>query len=84
MAEGIRLFPRRALLNLIVLYLRPEGSGIMYWFSGWVISCTMVFANRVMDLLFNSVRLGVGRPMIFAAVFVMPVSLARLVTESMV
>ena len=45
-------------------------------------SCAMVFAMRVMDLLFSSVRLGVGRPMILAAVFVMRVSLARLVTES--
>ena len=42
----------------------------------------MVFARQVMDLLFSSVRLGVGRPKILAAVFVMCVSLARLVTES--
>lgn len=33
---------------------------------------------RVMDLLFYSVRLGVGRLMILAAVFVMRVSLAGL------
>lgn len=33
-AAGIRLFPRRALLNLRVLYLRPEGSGMKYWCSG--------------------------------------------------
>ena len=43
-----------------------------------------MFASREMDLLFNSVRLGVGSPMIFAAVFVMRVSLTRLVTESIV
>ena len=42
----------------------------------------MVFARRVTDLLFSSVRLGVGRPMILAAVFVMRVSLAWWVTES--
>ena len=36
-----------------------------------------------MDLLFSSVRLGAGRPLILAAVFVMRVSLAQLVTESM-
>lgn len=47
-----------------------------------MISCAMVFARQVMDLLFSSVRLGVGRPKILAAVFVMCVSLARLVTES--
>ena len=29
-AAGIRLFPRRALLNVVVLYLRPEGRGMMY------------------------------------------------------
>ena len=82
MAAGIRLFPSQALLNLVVLYLRPEGRGIIYWYTGRVMSCAMVFARRVMDLLFSSVRLGVGRPMILAAVFVMRVSLARLVTES--
>ena len=43
-----------------------------------------MFASREMDLLFISERLGVGRPMILAAVFVMRVSLARLVTDSMV
>ena len=47
-------------------------------------SCTMDFAMRIMDLLFNSVRLGVGRPMSLAAVFVMRVTLARLVRESIV
>ena len=44
----------------------------------------MEFARRLMDFSFSSVRLGVGRPMILAAVFVMRVSLARFVTESMV
>ena len=44
----------------------------------------MEFAMRVMDLWLSSVRLGVGRPMILEAVFVMRVSLARLVTESIV
>ena len=44
----------------------------------------MELAMRVMDLLFSSVRLGVGRPMILAAVFVMRVSLAWFVTESIV
>ena len=39
---------------------------------------------REIDLLFRSVRLGVGRPMILAAVFVMRVSLTWFVTESMV
>ena len=34
-------------------------------------SWTIVLAMRVMDLLFSTVRLGVGRPMILAAVFVM-------------
>ena len=84
MAAGIRLFPRRALLNLMVLYLCPEANRVMYWCSGRVVSCTIEFARRLMDFLFSSVRLGMGRPMILAAVFVMRVSLARLVTESMV
>ena len=30
-------------------------------------SCAMMFARRVMDLLFSSERLGVGRTMILAA-----------------
>ena len=76
MAAGTKLFLKRALLNLRVLYLRPEGRSLMYLLSGWVVSCTMELAMRVMDLLFSSVRLGVGRPMILAAVFVMRVSLA--------
>ena len=41
-------------------------------------SCAMVFARLVMDLLFS----GVGRQIILEAVFVMRASLARLVTES--
>lgn len=77
---GIRLFPSWALLNSMVLYLQPEGSGITYWFSGWVMSCTMMFARGWM-YLFSSVRLDVGRPIILAVVFVMPVSFTRLMTE---
>ena len=84
MAAGTKLFPKRALLNLRVLYLRPEGRRLKYVLSGWVVSCAIEFAMRVMDLLFSSVRLGVGRPISLAAVLVMRVSLARLVTESIV
>lgn len=32
-------------------------------------SCAMVLARRVMNLLFSSVRLDVGRPIILSAVF---------------
>jgi len=38
---------------------------------------------RAMALLFSSVRLAVGKPIILAAAWVMRVSLARLVTVSM-
>ncbi len=38
---------------------------------------------RVAALLLNSVRLDVGRPIIFVAVLVTRVSLARVLTESM-
>lgn len=46
-------------------------------------SCCIVFAIRVIALLFNSVRFGVGRPIILEAVVVMRVSLVLLETESM-
>lgn len=36
-------------------------------------SCSVEVAMRVMDLLFNTVRLGVGKPMILAVAFVMGV-----------
>ena len=52
--------------------------------SGWVVSCAIEFAMRVMDLLFSSVGLGLGRPIRLVDVLVMRVSLARLVTESIV
>lgn len=77
MAAGIRLFPSRAFLNLSVGYLRPEGNGMRYWLSGCVVSRSIDFEKHIMDLLFNSVRLGVGRPMILEAVCVMRVSLAQ-------
>lgn len=64
MAAGIRLFPSRAFLSLSVRYLHPEGNGMRYWLSGCVVSRSIDFAKRVMALLFNSVRLGVGRPTI--------------------
>lgn len=46
-------------------------------------SCSVEVAMRVMAILFNSVRLGVGKPIILAAVLVMRVSLAQFLTESM-
>ncbi len=46
-------------------------------------SCATVFAVRAMALQLSSVRLGVGRPVILAAVLVTCVSLTRFVTESM-
>lgn len=40
-------------------------------------------AMPVMAILFNSMRLGVGKPIILAALLVMRVSLAQFLTESM-
>ena len=76
MAAGMRLLYLRA------LYLRPEGSRVRWWLSGCVTSCGIVVAMCAMALLFSSVRLGVGRPIILAAVLVMRVSLVRLVTDN--
>ena len=41
---------------------------------GWLGSCAMLSALRVMAVLLRSERLGVGRPMIFEAWCVMRVS----------
>ncbi len=65
-----RLFPKRALLHLSALYLRPEGRWV---FSGCVMSCPIEIATRVMALLFSSVKMGVRRPVIFVAVVLTPV-----------
>ncbi len=81
-AEGIRLLPKRALLHLIALYLRPEGSGSKYSLSGCVESCSIEIAMRVIALLLSSVRLGVERPITFAAILDTFVSLLRFLTES--
>lgn len=52
-AAGTRLFLKWALLNLRVLYLRPEGRRLMYLLSGWMVSLTRELAMCVMDLLFR-------------------------------
>ena len=83
MAAGIRLLLRWALLHLRDLYLHPEGSSVKLWLSGWVMSCVIVVAMRAMALLLSSERLGVGSPIILAAIFVIRVSLVRFLTGSM-
>lgn len=45
-------------------------------------SCALELEMREIALLLSSVRLGVGMPIILAAVLVMHVSLAQLVTDS--
>ncbi len=82
MAEGIRLLPKWALLHLIALYLRPEGSGAIYSLSGCVESCSIEIAMHVIALLLSSVRLGVERPLTFAAILDTFESLVWFLTES--
>ena len=46
-------------------------------------SHVIVVAMRAMALLLSSERLGVGSPIILATILVMPVSLVRFLTDSM-
>ncbi len=46
-------------------------------------SCSIEIAMRVIALLLSSVKLGVGRPIMFAAILDTFVSLVRFLTESM-
>ena len=48
-----------------------------------MISCSIEVALSLLDLLFNSVRIGVGRTIILEAVFDMCMSLVHLVTDNM-
>ncbi len=58
MAEGTRLLPKRALLHLTALYLRPEGSGAKSSLSRCVEYCIEI-TMHVIALSLSSVRLGV-------------------------
>ncbi len=62
MGEGIGLLPKRALLHLIALNLRPEDSGAKH---SSVDVWSPVLLKRVIALLLSSVRLGVERPITF-------------------
>lgn len=52
-------------------------------FSGCVMPCSFEIAMSVMALLFKSVRLGVGKPIIVAAVVIMQGSLEPFLTDNM-
>lgn len=50
------------------LHLRPEGSRVRYFLSGWLMSCAIEVEMREIALLFDSMRLGVGKPSFLSAV----------------
>lgn len=52
-------------------------------FSGCVMSCSVEIAMLVMALLFKSVRLGVGKPIVVAAAVTTRRSLELLLTDNM-
>ncbi len=56
MAEGTRLLPKRALLHLTALYLRPEGSGAK---SSICVESCIEITMHVIALSLSYVRLGV-------------------------
>lgn len=70
MADGMKLLLKRARLPARDLYLPPEGSKVKCSWRGWLGSCAMVCALRVMAWLLRSDRLGVGRPVILETVCV--------------
>ncbi len=55
MAEGTRLLPKRALLHLTALYLRPEGSGAKSSLSGCVESCIEITMHVIAVIEFCEV-----------------------------
>ncbi len=81
MGEGIGLLPKRALLHLIALNLRPEDSGAKH---SSVDVWSPVLLKRVIALLLSSVRFGVERPITFAAILDPFVSLVRFLTKHIV
>ena len=83
MADGTKLRLNRTRFQVRTLYLRPNLSFMKCGFRGWLGSCVIIRALRVMASVLRSERLEVGSPMIFEALFVMRVSLFLSTTSNM-
>ena len=84
MAVGTKLLLNITLFHVSDLYLRPDGMRSKKLYRGCSGSLIIERAKRVMALLFISVRVGIGSPIILAAIRVILYSLFLLGMDSRV